>query len=491
MASSLKVNRVVPSTGTNIGIGTASGEIRLASTSKLTWDGDTNTYINHPSADTITARTAGSERLRITSDGKVGISEDDPQAQLHINSGANSAIMFGNTTNGYKIRANVTGSNDYGLLIEDEDGVDLYRAVSSTGTSNANTHTFFGTGGEEIVRFNSSSTELLRISGPVNSSSQQEFGIGIAVNDAHTHPAAKITFKEYDASDSRGSLLFYTRGANSDSAPTERLHIDENGYIAISHNQQTPSHRLHVTDNSATNATVVFDNPHTSATLSGNTASNGFSHALVLENSNVTVGNLASLGFQCRTSTAYCNAAITAKSTNANGSADLIFWTENANTIGEKLRITSAGYIKTPSQPVFMAYRTSNYNITTTATAMVYDEEEIDVGGNYNPSNGRFTAPVDGLYEFGYASIASNTATVYRYDLRISGSIPYGGMRQELRLDQSNNSTQYGTNGEFCLYINMTAGQYAQVYVHADTNVNGAYGDTQYGYTYFRGRLVG
>ena len=140
--------------------------------------------------------------------------------------------------------------------------------------------------------------------------------------------------------------------------------------------------------------------------------------------------------------------------------------------------------------PVFMAYRTTNYNSTTSATVLVFNEEKIDVGNNYDTSNGRFTAPVTGLYEFAYASIASNTATVYRYDLRINGSIPYGGLRQELRIDQSG-VTQYGTNGEFCLYINMTAGQYAQVYVVADSAVNTVYGDSSYGYTYFRGRLIG
>ena len=91
----------------------------------------------------LTFGTNGSEKVRITSDGKVGISENNPQAQLHINSGANSAILLGNTTHGYKIRANVTSSHDYGLMIEDEDGVDLYRAVASTGSANANTHTFF------------------------------------------------------------------------------------------------------------------------------------------------------------------------------------------------------------------------------------------------------------------------------------------------------------------------------------------------------------
>ena len=112
--------------------------------------GDANTKITFPANDTISFDTGGNERLRIASDGKVGISETSPQALLHLNDGANSAIMFGNTTNGYKIRANVTSSNDYGLLIEDEDGVDLYRATSSTGTTNADTHTFFTAGSERL-----------------------------------------------------------------------------------------------------------------------------------------------------------------------------------------------------------------------------------------------------------------------------------------------------------------------------------------------------
>ena len=143
--------------------------------------------------------------------------------------------------------------------------------------------------------------------------------------------------------------------------------------------------------------------------------------------------------------------------------------------------------------PVFMAYRTTNYNSTTSATVLVFNEEKIDVGGNYDTSNGRFTAPVTGLYEFAYASIAKSTPTVYRYDIRINGSIPYSGLRQELRLDQTDNSTnnEYGTNGEFCCYLNMTAGQYAQVYVLSDSAVSSVYGDSSYGYTYFRGRLIG
>jgi len=155
------------------------------------------------------------------------------------------------------------------------------------------------------------------------------------------------------------------------------------------------------------------------------------------------------------------------------------------------LKLHQSGYVQKPSQPVFIAYRVNSYNISTSPAVLVYDSEQLDIGGNYNPTNGRFTAPVDGLYEFAYAAIASNTATVYRYDLRVNGSLPYNPMRLELRIDQSNNNGQYGTNGEYVCYVNMTAGQYAQVYVHADNTVNTVYGSTSYGYTYFRGRLIG
>ena len=164
---------------------------------------------------------------------------------------------------------------------------------------------------------------------------------------------------------------------------------------------------------------------------------------------------------------------------------DLVFRTSG----NDGLRITADGEIRKPKNPVFIAYRVSNYNLTTTETELVYDSEKLDVGGNYNPSNGRFTAPVDGLYEFGYASIARNDNTVYRYTLKVNGNDPYSPLRMELRLHQA--SSEYATNGEFVVYVNMTAGQHASVYVKSDTNVNNVYGSSNYGYTYFRGRLIG
>ena len=159
----------------------------------------------------------------------------------------------------------------------------------------------------------------------------------------------------------------------------------------------------------------------------------------------------------------------------------------NNNNVGVT---TFTGAVRQKGNPVFIAYRTQYYTLSSSATEMVYNNERIDVGSNYNTSNGRFTAPVTGLYEFAYASIAHNDNTVYRYALRINGSEPYSPMTLELRIH--NASSEYGTNGEYVCYVNMTEGQYASVYAKVSSaSAISCYGDSNYGYTYFRGRLIG
>ena len=121
------------------------------------------------------------------------------------------------------------------------------------------------TGGSERVRVNdigmgvgitpvkalnvvvgSGTTELIRLSQTVDASVQQEFGIGWCSNNNHDHPGAKITSQEYDVSDTRRSLVFYTRGTNQDIAPTERMRINEGGNMGLGTNN--PTHKLHIQD---------------------------------------------------------------------------------------------------------------------------------------------------------------------------------------------------------------------------------------------------
>ena len=61
----------------SIGVITARTNIYLGDS--IFHNGDANTRMRFPAADTISAETAGSERVRITGIGSVGIGTDDPQ----------------------------------------------------------------------------------------------------------------------------------------------------------------------------------------------------------------------------------------------------------------------------------------------------------------------------------------------------------------------------------------------------------------------------
>ena len=253
-----------------------------------------------------------------------------------------------------------------------------------------------------------------------------------------------------------GYMAFHTRESGQSLA--ERLRITSTGRLGIS--EGNPSNQLHVSGTTGTSAGGLLRLD----------AATGDNFILFDNTSDSTEW---AVGYDSTTRSKFD-----------------IWYDSNGSNYDLKFSVDGAtGAVRKPKNPVFIAYRVSNYSLTTTETELVYESEKIDIGGNYNPSNGRFTAPVDGLYEFAYASIAHNSNTVYRYTLKVNGNDPYSPLRMELRIHQA--SSEYGTNGEFVVYVNMTAGQYASVYAKSDSNVSNTYGSSNYGYTYFRGRLIG
>ena len=155
------------------------------------------------------------------------------------------------------------------------------------------------------------------------------------------------------------------------------------------------------------------------------------------------------------------------------------------------LTVDSAGRIKAPQTPLFQATCIVPYAMTQTYQELVYGQEEIDIGANYNHTNGRFTAPIAGIYEFAFASIGMQNATCYRYRLRINGADPSSGGAREQRIDNSSSGgNEYPSNNEFSTYLSLTAGQYVSVFQKADAGSVNGYADAAYRYTYFRGKLV-
>jgi len=77
----------------------ATFEAGTAALPAITTSGDTNTGMFFPAANTIAASTNGTERLRITSAGNVGIGTTAPAAALDVSANVNAIIRLSSTKN--------------------------------------------------------------------------------------------------------------------------------------------------------------------------------------------------------------------------------------------------------------------------------------------------------------------------------------------------------------------------------------------------------
>ena len=169
------------------------------------------------------------------------------------------------------------------------------------------------------------------------------------------------------------------------------------------------------------------------------------------------------------------------------------------NTGTSAITVDSGGGIRPLNTPIFWVWRSTYYNFSNTPSTLIYDKVDVDNRGAYDTARGRYTIPVAGIYEFGWASIAHSNATCFRYSLAVNGDRDnlgpaHGGVgRIELRLDQnSSGGSEYATNAEFCYYLQCAVGDEVHILGSRDDNASssGIYSDPNYRYTYFRGKLV-
>ena len=107
-------------TGTASNASGATGDFSIAD--KIVHTGDTNTAIRFPSADTITAETGGSEKLRITSTGNIGFGVASPQG------GGGDLSILGNKA----LRWSNSGGTQYGDIYADTSSNIVFRNGSSS-----------------------------------------------------------------------------------------------------------------------------------------------------------------------------------------------------------------------------------------------------------------------------------------------------------------------------------------------------------------------
>ena len=209
---------------------------------------------------------------------------------------------------------------------------------------------------------------------------------GVYFNDGSNQGA--VTYLHTD-----DSMKFRVNGTN-------KMQIDSSGDVCIGTTAPITAY------NSSGTKLTIHDGNNAGGTLELSAQSNGAGDNAGMisfyndNNSNATQFQAASklVGiFRAETVTTDSNAG-------DDSGADFAFYTKPEAAAGyESMRIHGEGYVTKPKHPVASAFLNSSSTAGASGNKIgnaicVYNDEHFDIGGVYDTSNGRFTAPVAGVY---------------------------------------------------------------------------------------------
>ena len=332
------------------GIGTFGGHVYISE--YIIHSGDTNTWFRFPSNDNITFGTAGSERVRITSDGNVGINDSSPSFKLDVNgTGRFTDDLTINTTKKIK-----TNSSQGQLTIQpgpSYPGGSIKFAGGQSGATDRGTLIFYAgetTSLQERLRIDSSGNlmvgatsgswaiQALRTSGTTTIASKNTGGNASVYIEASNGNTAKLELAEAGT----GS---YSLQVGDDNAlmifddSTERHRINQWGGVGI-RTDKTTSYGVSIAGASA-------------AMGAGNLTDSG---GLILQPTDAFFASNRT--YPCilwsgnTNSLARARAGITAVSANSNDASHISFMTRHAangtalTTDDERMRIADDGVVQ-------------------------------------------------------------------------------------------------------------------------------------------------
>ena len=149
--------------------------------------------------------------------------------------------------------------------------------------------------------------------------------------------------------------------------------------------------------------------------------------------------------------------------------------------------VSNSGHVTMPNQPAFHAYGPSGS--IADGSVVIPANTYVNTGSHYSTSNGRFTAPIAGVYLFFWSAIGNNTNDVYRWFLHKNGSATgIGANDVHLRQDTSATGSEYATNGSRVQMVSLSANDYVYIYFDSDGGTAAYY---QSDYVNFGGYLIG
>jgi type 1 fimbria pilin len=162
---------------------------------------------------------------------------------------------------------------------------------------------------------------------------------------------------------------------------------------------------------------------------------------------------------------------------------------KNGSTPTEMARINNSGQLTLPYQPAFYAWVSGGSSTRTTGAFTSFSSTRVNRGGHYNTSNGRFTAPIAGVYEFIFSMLwrQSGSGGSGEISIGVNGSnIGSRGLGYSMSLAGGDYHGQTIARA----ILNLAAGDYVTGWIHSsgDVSANWYFGENL---GYFSGHLLG
>ena len=151
---------------------------------------------------------------------------------------------------------------------------------------------------------------------------------------------------------------------------------------------------------------------------------------------------------------------------------------------------TGQGFL-TPDRPAFRARIAESSSGHGDTGTLVFETEDFDIGGNYDTSTGKFTAPITGIYHIMFRCLSATNNTG---GANTSGEYPYGDFYKNGSILSGTRFYAYDQGSTFHATLNgnttlqLTLGDEITVVIGAEF----AYSDTNAQYDpCFEGYLIG
>ena len=466
--------------GSNTGTGAGNGFITGN-------NGDVNAFVWNYENGFMHFGTNNVERLRIASDGKVGIGTNNPTTNLQVNHATNECTF--SLFNGGTKKAALQTQNSFGTILYSYDNEPLKFSVASgtsyseklrITTSDIITNTSVGhvlLGTDTARTFNSHNGRLQvtgttyshstisvisntnanngaylflgkQRSGAVGGSTAVQAGDLIGEirfpaadgTDMENYAARIIVSADQNASSNNtsGIMDFHTTRRNG--SPHLKLRIGQNSNQGTQFSFGTETSDLNNTNTGDRTSLKVGPTTHIEGVFGHNGTPGMYYNCYSGGNENFYRGTRQPNGGD------YRPAAYGQKY------GGHYFYSDNSTTqwnaqqqitsMQTNMQITSQGYVKKQYQPAFDAVRSSGTVGDSANQKIVFNQALTNVGNHYNTSNGYFTAPIAGTYFFSFFGMNNNALAWYNFRKNNSVISPQHGA--------------YMTNGSDWSHVGMT-----------------------------------